>query len=246
LTRRDGGVLGATVFAVVGVTILVGLGVWQLDRKVWKENLIETLNTRLAHPPVPLPPHEAWSSLKPERDEFRRVAFPAEFLSGQKALVYSTGSALRPDVKGPGYWVFAPARLAGGSIVIVNRGFLPLDRKDLSTRPDGAPAGSIDIVGILRWPEQRGLFSAADDVKNSIWFTRDPKSMADARGWSSAAPFYIEQELPVPPGGWPRPGKLTVNLRDTHLQYAVTWFALALGLAAVYVIWLGRRLRWRW
>jgi surfeit locus 1 family protein len=152
---------------------------------------------------------------------------------------------LRPDVKGPGYWVFAPARLAGGSVVVLNRGFVPPDRKDAATRKEGAPDGSVDIVGALRWPEQRGLFSAADDVTNGIWFTRDPRAMAEARGWQNVAPFYVDQEAPVPPGGWPRPGKLTVHLRDTHLQYAITWFALALGFVGVYVTWLAHRLRGR-
>ena len=245
MSERRGGVIEATVFAVVGVAILIGLGVWQLDRKVWKENLIATLNTRLAQTPDVLPPRETWSDLTAARNEFRRVVFPAEFLPGQEALVYSAGSALRPDVKGPGYWVFAPARLAGGSIVLVNRGFVPPDRKDPSTRPQGVPEGSVDIVGALRWPEQRGLFSAADDVTHGIWFTRDPEAMAEARGWRNVAPFYVDQESPVPPGGLPKPGKLTVHLRDAHLQYAITWFALALGLAGVYVTWLARRLR-RW
>jgi len=238
-------ILEATIFAIVGVAILIGLGIWQLDRKVWKENLIATLNMRLAQTPDALPPREAWSGLTAARNEYSRVAFPAEFLPGQEALVYSAGSALRPDVKGPGYWVFAPALLAGGSIVLVNRGFVPPDRKDPSTRPQGAPSGSVDVVGALRWPEQRGLFSAADDVANGIWFTRDPRGMAEARNWQNVAPFYVDQESPVPLGGWPRPGKLTVQLRDTHLQYAITWFGLALGLAGVYVTWLARRLRRR-
>jgi surfeit locus 1 family protein len=149
-------------------------------------------------------------------------------------------------VNGPGYWVFAPARLAGGSIVVVNRGFVPPDRKDPSTRPQGVPSGSVDVVGALRWPEQRGLFSAADDVANGIWFTRDHRDMAEAKGWQNAAPFYVDQELPVPPGGWPRSGKLAVQLRDAHLQYAITWFGLALGLAGVYVTWIARRLRCHW
>jgi surfeit locus 1 family protein len=243
VSKRRGGVLGATVFAIVGVAILVGLGLWQLERKVWKEDLIATLNTRLAQPPDALASRDSWSDLSAARDEFRRVTFPAEFLPGEEALVYSAGSALRPDVKGPGYWVFAPARLAGGSIVVVNRGFVPLDRKDPASRQQGAPAGRVDVVGALRWPEERGLFSAEDDVENGVWFSRDPKSMADAGGWSSTAPFYVEQESPVPSGGWPRPGRLNVDLRNAHLQYAITWFALALGLAGVYVTWLMRHPR---
>jgi surfeit locus 1 family protein len=238
------GVLEPTVFAIVGVAVLIGLGVWQLDRRVWKENLIAATTTRLNRAPEDLPPRESWARLTPERDEFSRVRFPAEFSPGQEALVYSAGSAFRLDVEGPGYWVFAPARLAGGSIVIVNRGFVPLDHKDPAIRAQDAAHGSVDIVGIVRWPETRGLFTPADDLKDNVWYLRDIKAMAAAKHWANVAPFYVEQEQPVPPGGWPKPGKLVANLPDNHLQYAITWFGLALALTGVYVVWLAGRL-WR-
>lgn len=243
--RRRWGVLDATVFALAGIVLLVGLGVWQLNRKVWKENLIASLTERLALAPQDLPPRDTWTHLTADKDEFRRVAFPAEFIDGEEALVYSAGSALRRDIKGPGYWVFAPARLPGGSVVVINRGFVPLDRKDPATRMEGAPQGTIDLVGVMRWPEQRGLFTPADDTKANLWYLRDPKAMAEAKKWNMAAPFYIDQEAPVPPGGLPSPGKMEVHLPDNHLQYAITWFGLALALAGVYVVWLAGRLRRR-
>jgi surfeit locus 1 family protein len=237
------GVIEPTIFAIVGVAILIGLGVWQLDRKVWKENLIATVTARLSQAPQDLPPRPGWPKLVAADNEYRRVTFPAEFLPGEEALLYSAGSAFRPDVQGPGYWVFAPARLAGGSIVIVDRGFIPLDRKDVANRP--APKGPVEIVGVLRWPETRGLFTPADDVKGNVWYLRDPDAMAKAHHWQNFAPFYVEQESPVPDGGLPKPGKLVVNLPDNHLQYAITWFGLALGLAGVYVVWLARRIAGR-
>ena len=237
------GILELTVFAIVGIAILIGLGIWQLDRKTWKENLIAAMTTRLARAPADLPPRDRWAGLDRQHEEFARVGFPAEFMPGQEALVYSAGSAFRPDVKGPGYFVFAPARLAGGSIVIVDRGFVPLDRKDPASRAQGEPHGSVDLVGILRWPETRGLFTPADDPKNNVWYLRDIDAIAAAKHWQNVAPFYVEQEAPAPPGGLPQPGKLVVNLPDNHLQYAITWFGLALALAGVYLVWLTRRLR---
>ena len=241
--RRAGGAIGATVFAVAGVAILIGLGVWQLDRKVWKENLIATLDTRLARAPQPLPPRDSWWSLKQDGSEYTRVSFPAEFLAGQEALVYTAGSSFRPDVQGPGYWVFAPARLAGGGIVLVDRGFVPPDRKEPASRAQGALPGSVEVVGVMRWPETRGMFTPADDPNNNLWFLRDTQAIAAAKKWDAPAPFYIEQEAPVPPGGWPKPSRLVVGLPDNHLQYAITWFGLALGLAGVYGVWLAGRLR---
>ena len=240
--ERKSSILDATLMTLAGLVILIGLGVWQLDRKVWKENLITTLNTRLGRAPEDLPPRASWAQLREDKEEFRRVVFPAEFLDGEEALVYTAGSPLRPDVKGPGYWVFTPARLAGGSIILVNRGFVPADRKDPGTRTEGAPHGIVDIVGVLRWPETRNSFTPADDPKNNVWFLRDSNSIAKFKTWLTAAPFYIDQEGPVPPGALPKPGKLEVRLPDNHLQYAITWFGLALALAGVFIVWLARRL----
>ena len=243
--KRYGGLLNATIVGVVGVIILTGLGIWQLDRKIWKENLIAMISARLAQAPEDLPLPTSWPQLTSQTDEYRRVIFSAEFLEGEEALVYTPGSAFRSDLTGPGYWVMAPARLPGRSIVVVDRGFVPADRMAPAMRAAGMPHGSVDIVGVMRWPETRGLFTPADEPQNNLWFVRDPAAIAVAKKWDSAAPFYIEQESPVPSGGLPQPGKLTVNLPDNHLQYAITWFGLALGLAGVYGVWLAGRLRRR-
>jgi len=239
-TRR-GGIIEPTVFALAGIGVLVALGIWQLDRKAWKENLIATVSARLNQPPQPLPARATWSSLTQADNEYRRVAFTAQFLPGEEALVYTAGSAFRPDVQGPGYWVFEPARLAGGSIVIIDRGFVPFVGKGAAPHA-AAPQGAVDIVGVMRWPDQRGLFTPADEPQNNVWYVRDPGLMAKALHWQDFAPFYIEQESPAPEGGLPKPGKLAVALPDNHLQYAITWFGLAAGLAGVYLVWLKRRL----
>jgi len=243
VSERQGGVVGPTLFTVVGIAILIGLGVWQLDRKVWKENLIATITARLDRAPEPLPPRADWQRLTPAADEYRHVTFPAEFLPGQEALVYSAGSAFRPDVQGAGYWVFAPARLSGGGIVVVDRGFVPADRKDAASRAQGAPQRVVDIVGVMRWPEAPGLFTPQAEPQNKVWYLRDSTAIAAAKKWDTTAPFYIEQETPLPPGGLPKPGRLVVALPDNHLQYAITWFALALGLASVYAVWLAGRIK---
>jgi surfeit locus 1 family protein len=241
-SKRRSGVLDATIFTLVGVAILIGLGIWQLDRKAWKEDLIQMTTSRLSASPGNLPPREDWPRLKQASDEFRRVTFSAEFINDKEALVYTAGSALRPDVNGPGYWVFTPARLPGGSIIVVNRGFVPSDRKDAATRPQGALTGSVDIVGVMRWPEARGLFTPADEPNNNLWYLRDHRLMAAEKEWGAVAPFYIDAEAPQAPGGLPSVGKLVLELPNNHLQYALTWFGLALGLAGVYVTWLiGRR-----
>ena len=158
-------------------------------------------------------------------------------------MLFAAPSTFRPDAKGPGYWVLTPARLADGGIVIVNRGFVPDGRQNPATRAAGQVTGPVRIVGSIRWPGERHWFTPADEPAKNLWFTADPQSVAAAKGIGTVAPFYVEQESPVPPGGLPKPGKLMVTLPDNHLQYALTWFGLALGLAGVYVAWLSRRLR---
>jgi surfeit locus 1 family protein len=229
--------LGLLIPAVLAFAVLVALGTWQIHRKAWKEDLIATLTERLAAPPAALPAPSRWPRLDRESDECRRVRFSATFDHSKEALVYAAASAFRPDVTGRGYWIFTPARLADGAFVIVNRGFVPDDRKDAVSRADGQITGPVEIVGALRWPEARNWFSPADDPAHNLWFVRDPLAMAAAKGVSPAAPFYVEQESPVPPGGWPQPGKLIVQLRNEHLQYAVTWYGLALVLVVVFAVW---------
>jgi surfeit locus 1 family protein len=229
--------IGLFIPAVIVFAMLIALGTWQLQRKAGKEELIATLTERLAAPPGALPPPASWPALKRDDAEYRRVAFTATFDESKDALVYAAASAFRPDVSGPGYWVFTPARLADGSVVMINRGFVPQDLASPSARPGGHLAGPIEITGTLRWPDARSWFSPADDPAHNLWFLRDPASIAAAKGLKEAAPFYIEQEAPVPPGGFPQPGKLEVRLRNEHLQYVVTWYGLALVLAAVFAVW---------
>ncbi len=235
-------VLLTTLLAAGALAILVGLGIWQLERRDWKEALVATLNERLAAPAVALPPASTWGTLDPARDEYLRVAFPAAFENDKETLVYTTGSSMRSDTSGPGYWVFTPARLGGGT-VMVNRGFVPEGRQDAAARPEGTVPGSVDIVGVLRWSEPPGLFTPAGDRGRNIWFSRDSSAIAAAKGVASAAPFYVEMESPVPPGGLPHPGQVMPSLPNNHLGYAITWFGLAAMLLCVYAAWLIGR--WR-
>ena len=235
--RRLRTLLGLFVPAAVVFAVLIALGTWQLERKAWKEALIATLSERLATPASTLPAPATWPALKRGDAEYRPVAFTATFDDSKEALVYAAASAFRPDVSGPGYWVFAPARLADGGVVMVNRGFVPQDRANPATRPGGHLTGPIAITGTLRWPDARSWFSPADDPAHNLWFLRDPAAIAAAKGLKDVAPFYVEQEAPVPPGGLPQPGKLEVRLRNEHLQYVVTWYGLALVLAVVFAVW---------
>lgn len=235
---RPRSIVATTVVVLIVFAILCGLGVWQVERKAWKEGLIATLDARLNAAPQSLP---ANVHLTQDADEFRRVALRVTFVPGQNALVFAAPSAFRPDIKGIGYWVLSPAHRDGGETVVVDRGFIPASQKDSIP---GAPAGAVDIVGVVRWPESAGMFTPAPDVAHGIWYARDPSAIAAAKGWGPVTPFSIEQESPQLPGA-PRVGKVVVNLPNNHLQYVITWFGLAAALLGVYAVWLAGRLRRR-
>lgn len=238
--------IGFALFTLVMVAIFVGLGVWQLQRRVWKHALIAALTARVTTAPVPLPEPSQWPALTADGDEFRRVTFTATYRRAPDAMVYSAGSALRPDVSGPGTWAFLPARLPSGESIVINAGFVPntMQERKVQDRAvtklvTGEPA---TLTGYLRFPEQPGLFTPAVEPDKRLWFARDQLEMAKQLGWGQVAPFYIDLEQPVPADGIPKPGPLTPHLRDEHMQYAITWFALALVVLIAFAASLrGRR-----
>jgi surfeit locus 1 family protein len=235
--RRQRSWTGLLVPALVAFVVLIGLGTWQLQRKAWKEGLIATLNAQLAAPPAALPPRAAWPSLDQQNNEYRRVTLTVTFDNTKEALVFAAPSAFRPDVSSPGFWIFTPARLADGGIVMINRGFVPESRQDPKFRPEGEISGPLQIVGAMRWPDARHWFTPSDEPTHNLWFSRDPQAIAAAKDLGPVAPFYVEEESPLPPGGLPQPGKLVVELPDNHLQYALTWYGLAIVLVVIFGTW---------
>lgn len=245
---RHSDAVGATVFSLVMVALFVSLGVWQLQRRVEKHALIAELTTRLAAPPVPLPAPAQWPALTPAHDEFRRVTFTATYRHRPDAMVYSPGSAVRPDVSGPGTWAFLPAQLVNGQIVVVDAGFVPnmmqdraVENRAVAPLMTGRP---VTLTGYLRFPEKPGLFTPAGDAAKRLWYTRDHLSMARALGWGrgrEVAPFYVDLETPAPANGVPKPGPLQADLPDNHMQYAITWFGLAGIVVIGFAIWMRRR-----
>ena len=244
LRRR--GVAGFAVFTLVMVALFIGLGGWQLQRRVEKHALIAALSERLAAAPGPLPSPAQWSALTPASDEFRRVSFAATYQSRPDAMVYSSGSGIREDISGPGTWAFMPARLPGGETVVVNAGFVQNTMQDREQQ-DRAVARlvtkqRVTLTGYIRFPEAAGMLTPPENLAKRLWFSRDHLAMARSLGWGEGgtpvAPFYIDLEQPVPASGIPKPGPLDVHLRDDHLQYAITWFGLAAAVVIAFAVWL--------
>ena len=239
-SRRSG--VGFGLFTLAMVAFFIGLGVWQLQRRAEKHALIAALTERLAAEPAALPPPSQWGTLTPGPDEFRRVRFAATYAAGPDAMVYSSGSAVRDDISGPGTWAFLPARLSTGEIVVINAGFVQNTMQERAQQDravtrlvKGEP---VAMTGYLRFPETAGVLTPAENLTQRLWFTRDHLSMAHALGWGDVAPFYIDLETPMPQSGIPKPGALEVHLKDDHMQYAITWFGLAGAVVIAFGVWL--------
>jgi cytochrome oxidase assembly protein ShyY1 len=241
LRVRRRGVAGFGVFTLAMVALFIGLGVWQLQRRVEKHALIAALTERLAAAPGALPQPPQWIALNPDRDEFRRVRFTATYRQLPDAMVYSSGSAVREDISGPGTWAFVPARLSTGETVVINTGFVQNTMQDRAQQ-DRAVAPLITgeqvaLTGYIRFPETAGTLTPAENMAKRVWFTRDHFAMSRALGWGEVAPFYVDLETPVPASGIPKPGPLEVHLKDDHLQYAITWFGLAGAVVIAFGVW---------
>lgn len=245
VVSRRRGVTGFAIFTLVMVAVCVALGIWQLQRRLEKHALIAALNERLAAAPEALPAPSQWNALTPANDEFRRVSFTATYAKLPDAMIYSSGSAVREDVSGPGTWAFLPAKLADGETVVVNTGFVQNTMQDRD-QEDRAVARlvtgqPVKLIGYLRFPETAGTLTPAENIAKRLWFTRDHLAIARALRWDEGgkliAPFYIDLESSRPENDIPKPGPLIVHLKDDHMQYAITWFGLAGAVAIAFGVW---------
>lgn len=242
VSPRPRSITGFAITSLIIVATLLSLGFWQLQRRTEKHALIAALDARLAEAPVSLPPPDRWSTMNAATDEFRRVIFMATFAPVPDAMVYSSGSGVRPDVPGAVTWAFLPARLPSGATVVINAGFVQNTMQDRAQQDRAVKAlvtgVPLAFSGYLRWPETAGVLTPHDDVSKRLWFNRDQSAMAQALGWGEVAPFYIDLESPAPPNGIPKPGPLEVRLKDNHMQYAITWFSLAAAVVIAFGVWV--------
>ncbi len=240
---RGRGLLAPTLATLLMAAFLMGLGIWQIQRLAWKEGLIREIDERTTAAPMSLPPRAAWAQLRPDDYAYRHVSATGTFDNGTEIHVFRPLGESRGPAHGVGDLVLTPLRLDGGGTVIVNRGFVPIERLDSATRPDGQIPGRVTITGLMREPEARNLFTPNDDPTRNQWFTRDPAAIAAFLHLDDAAPFSIDQDASAIPGGLPQGGETVLDIPNNHLSYALTWFGLAAGLLGVYAVFAWRRLR---
>ncbi len=220
----------ATLFAIPGIIILLALGSWQVHRLMWKTELNEERSAQFQAEAVMLPAELA------DADDFayRRVWLEGSFRHEAEMFL-----AARTFDRRVGYQIITPFERLDGSAVLVNRGWVPLDNKEPETRLGGQIEGTYRLEGVVVPSGRVGWFTPDNEPENNIWFWTDTEALAAKAG--IPPPSFLVDAGPTPnPGGLPIGGQTKVELRSEHMQYIVIWYALAIGLAVIYTIYMRR------
>ncbi len=232
------------LLTIIGTVVLAMLGTWQLTRMNEKRAFIDRLSAQAAGQPAAMPPSATWQALDPVALELTRVSASGSYVEGPFASVRTTIASGGPGTRqlsGFGRWIFQGFKLSDGGVILVNRGFVPESRLDSIV----AATGPATVIGYLRAPESRGSFTPDDLPAKREFYTRDPAAIAAALNLPPA-PFYLEAERQgdgmTPPAGVDAK-ELIDRIPDNHLQYAMTWYGLALTLIGVFTAfaWQNRR-----
>ncbi|MEJ2408299.1 MAG: SURF1 family protein [Novosphingobium sp.] len=214
----------------------VALGVWQVKRLHWKHDLIARVNARVHAVPAPLPSARRLASAPAHALSYTRVKVSGTYAGPQTALVRAATEL------GTGYWAMTPLHIADGRTVWINRGFLPAGTS-VARAASTVPAGPVSVTGLVRASEPGGSLLQSNRPQDDRWYSRDVAALSRAKQAGPAAPVFIDAQTETaaaPAAGKPAPvpGLTVIHFPDNHLQYALTWFAMAaLSLVAIGVVW---------
>ena len=218
-----------TLVTIPVVLLCAALGMWQLQRLEWKRALIAQREAAVTGAPVALP-----QTLADARAlEFHAVVDDGVFLNDKEIFLGAIGP------KGAaGFDLLTPLREKGERVVFVNRGFVPTELKDPARRAAGQPSGPVRVAGLLRVPPDKkpGWFVPDNRADINYWFWVDLPAISAAAGLTNVAPFTIDADAAPNPGGWPKGGATPLVLPNDHLQYAITWFSLAIVALVIYLL----------
>jgi len=220
--------------------LLIGLGVWQLERLQWKEALLAQIAARVTAAPVPLAAVERrWQA--GEDVNYLHARARGRFLHDKERYLYA------PRPEGLGWHVYTPLEIAPGRILWVNRGWVDDAHRGREARAAGTLEGEVEVAGLVRQIGAPGHFTPLNDTAHNLFYWPDLAAMtasAFAAPAPATLPFRLEADLaPAPPGGLPQGGVTRLDLPNRHFGYALTWFGLALTLIAVYLSFARARLR---
>lgn len=228
--RRFRPTFWATVVVLPCLAILMSLGFWQLDRMTWKSNLIAEMEDRTQGPAVALPQEIG----TPEELRFQRVALTGRYR--HESEIHREAQMYRGQA---GLHIITPFVLEDGREVLVNRGWVPIRRRDPATRAENRPEGTVDIEAIVRVGGWQGMewVRPENDPAGNVWVWMDLEAMAEEAGMQNpVTAIYVDLAEGQNPAALPVDGRTEVNLTQNHLGYAITWFGIALGLLAIYIV----------
>lgn len=225
-----------TVLAGVFFVLFLSLGIWQVERLQWKLDLIARVDARVHAEPVAAPGPDDWANVNQKDDEYRHVTLTGTYLNDKEVLVHALTE------RGAGYWVLTPMRSPNGALTFINRGFVPSDKRDPSLRQEMQISGETTVTGLLRMPEPDGFFLRPNDPARNDWNSRDVTAFAQKDNLGAVAPYFIDADATANAGALPIGGLTVVKFRNSHLSYAITWFALAAMVAgAAIFVWRHER-----
>lgn len=218
---------GLTVATLIALSILIGLGTWQLQRRAEKHALLDQIASRQNAPPAPVEILLATGDYAAHRAATARGTFD----HAAESYVY----APRPNegAARPGFKVITPLRLSSGGLILVDRGWIDERHKLAASRKSGQTEGETEIEGRLRPSSRPSTFTPPPDAASSTFYQRDSQDIAKAQGLALASTLILEATTRVE--GGPLPLASELNIPDNHLQYAITWFALAVVLVIIYL-----------
>jgi surfeit locus 1 family protein len=221
--RKRSLIIAWCLFALIAFIGFFALGTWQVERRVWKLDLIERAETRAHAPAVAAPAQGEWPQISAAAHEYLHVTAEGKFLHDAVTFVEASTSF------GTGYWALVPLQEKDGNLVLVNRGFV---EKKESYKPE--PDTAIQLSGLLRLSEPGGRRLRKNQPENERWFSRDIGAIAKARNLPAEklAPYFIDVDYDPAKGSTEPVGGLTIiSFYNHHLVYALTWYTLALMVA---------------
>ena len=206
------------LFVILFVTIFCSLGTWQLYRLQWKLELISEITIGLDSTPL-----EYSNTIK---KNYQRVKVKGKFDFDQQIYLYRLN-----DSGKPGFDVITPFKTNKNENILINRGWI---NKELKGNPNiNTKSGSQQkIIGLLRKIYKPNIFKPDNDIKNNVWFSINLEDLKEATGdqFNEFVIFLEDNQVKTPV-----PKKISIDVPNNHLKYAITWYAISISIIFYYL-----------
>lgn len=222
--------LWPTLISLPILVLSIGLGIWQMERREWKRDILDRIAVNQAAAPLTL---DELLRGDPLRHEYGRVTVAGTLLHDKE--FYLGARNLKNKV---GLHVVVPLRTDNGRIVLFDRGWLPSEARDPAQRAAAQLPGRVELTGIVRRSQTRARFAPENAPDRNFWFQVDVplmRKLAGAPPDPALDAFFLDADATPNPGGIPVGGQTRLAIPNDHLQYALTWFMIALAMAGVYL-----------